>query len=152
MSILIHGVLNDNSRICIHREVVRHTSLDMIVVTFAGRNGDVAFGRDPYSGDWTDTAQLNYWWLGRALLKWAWRENGEERKNSQQLRSEPCRRHMLEQLLNLADRCDGMRVDMAMLCVNDVVERTADDPHYVSFCWVAFLWIRNFTLEVLGPQ
>eukprot|EP00435_Cladocopium_sp_Y103_P058588 s1186_g20.t1 len=64
-----------------------------------GRNGDVAFGRDPYSGDWTDTAQLNYW-------------------------SETCRQHMLQELLHLADRCDGMRVDMAMLCVNDVVERT----------------------------
>jgi len=48
--------------------IMRHASLDiMIVLTFAvvgtiaGRNGDVAFGRDPYSGDWTDTAQLNYW-------------------------------------------------------------------------------------------
>lgn len=39
-------------------------------------------------------------------------------------RSETCRQHMLRELLHLADRCDGMRVDMAMLCVNDVVERT----------------------------
>ena len=39
-------------------------------------------------------------------------------------RSETCRQHMLQELLHLADRCDGMRVDMAMLCVNDVVERT----------------------------
>ncbi|CAK9109055.1 Aamy domain-containing protein [Durusdinium trenchii] len=64
-----------------------------------GRTGDTVFGRDPYSGDWTDTAQLNYW-------------------------SEACRQHMLQQLLDLADRCDGLRVDMAMLCVNEVVERT----------------------------
>ena len=35
-----------------------------IVSTFAGRDGNVAFGKDPYSGDWTDTAQLNYWCLG----------------------------------------------------------------------------------------
>ena len=28
-----------------------------------GRDGKVAFGKDPYSGDWTDTAQLNYWCL-----------------------------------------------------------------------------------------
>ena len=40
------------------------------------------------------------------------------------LRSETCRQHMLQELLHLAERCDGMRVDMAMLCVNDVVERT----------------------------
>ena len=139
--------------------IMRHASLDIMIVftfavfgTIAGRNGDVAFGRDPYSGDWTDTAQLNYWWLGGALLKWALWENGEEQKKSQHLRSEPCRRHMLEQLLHLADRCDGMRVDMAMLCVNDVVDRTADDPHSVSFCWVVFLWIRNVTLEVFWPQ
>ena len=36
----------------------------------AGRKGDVAFGRDPYSGDWTDTAQLNYWWHGINLKDW----------------------------------------------------------------------------------
>ncbi|CAJ1375490.1 unnamed protein product [Effrenium voratum] len=63
-----------------------------------GSEGPV-FGRDPYSGDWTDTAQLNYW-------------------------SETCREHMLQELLSLAERCDGARVDMAMLCINDVIERT----------------------------
>ena len=29
----------------------------------SGHDGKVVFGRDPYSGDWTDTAQLNYWRL-----------------------------------------------------------------------------------------
>mmetsp|Transcript_33888 Transcript_33888/g.105255 ORF Transcript_33888/g.105255 Transcript_33888/m.105255 type:complete len:358 (-) Transcript_33888:58-1131(-) len=57
------------------------------------------FGRDPYSGDWTDTAQLNYW-------------------------SEVCREHMAQELLAVAARCDAVRVDMAMLCCNPVVERT----------------------------
>ena len=30
---------------------------------FVRAHGSVAYGRDPYSGDWTDTAQLNYWRL-----------------------------------------------------------------------------------------
>ena len=62
--------------------------------------GCAAYGRDPYSGDWTDTAQLNYW-------------------------SEEGRRWALQQLFSLAERCDGLRVDMAMLCVNEVVERNS---------------------------
>jgi len=57
------------------------------------------YGRDPYSGDWTDTAQLNYW-------------------------SDSCRKHMQSQLRRVAGLCDGVRVDMAMLCCNDVVART----------------------------
>ena len=73
--------------------------IDIPDLFIRGRDGKVACGKDPYSGDWTDTAQLNYW-------------------------SETCRVHMLKQLLDVAERCDGMRVDMAMLCVNDVIERT----------------------------
>uniref|UniRef100_A0A7S4T568 Glycosyl hydrolase family 13 catalytic domain-containing protein n=1 Tax=Alexandrium monilatum TaxID=311494 RepID=A0A7S4T568_9DINO len=57
------------------------------------------FGRDPYSGDWTDTAQLNYW-------------------------SEKCREHISQELLKVAEKCDAVRVDMAMLCCNPVIERT----------------------------
>ena len=44
-----------------------------------------------------------------------------------QLRSEEGRRWALEQLFSLAERCDGLRVDMAMLCVNEVVERSILD-------------------------
>eukprot|EP00439_Symbiodinium_sp_Y106_P084242 s250_g25.t1 len=73
--------------------------IDIPDLFIRGRDGKVAFGKDPYSGDWTDTAQLNYW-------------------------STACREHMLQQLMDVAERCDGMRVDMAMLCVNDVIERT----------------------------
>ncbi|CAE7767144.1 malA [Symbiodinium sp. CCMP2592] len=73
--------------------------IDIPDLFIRGRDGKVAFGKDPYSGDWTDTAQLNYW-------------------------STACRDHMLQQLMDVAERCDGMRVDMAMLCVNDVIERT----------------------------
>mmetsp|Transcript_25957 Transcript_25957/g.57002 ORF Transcript_25957/g.57002 Transcript_25957/m.57002 type:complete len:484 (+) Transcript_25957:73-1524(+) len=57
-----------------------------------------AYGRDPYSGHWTDTAQLNYW-------------------------APACREHMADQLASVAARCDGVRIDMAMLCCNDVIER-----------------------------
>mmetsp|Transcript_51615 Transcript_51615/g.122835 ORF Transcript_51615/g.122835 Transcript_51615/m.122835 type:complete len:479 (+) Transcript_51615:71-1507(+) len=57
----------------------------------------VAYGRDPYSGHWTDTAQLNYW-------------------------APVCREHMADQLASIAARCDGVRIDMAMLCCNQVIE------------------------------
>lgn len=64
--------------------------------------GGPAFGRDPYSGDWTDTAQLNYW-------------------------SDACRKHMTDVLADIAGRCDGVRIDMAMLSCNAVVQRTWGD-------------------------
>jgi len=64
-----------------------------------GGDGEPLYGRDPYSGDWTDTAQLNYWSL-------------------------ECRAHMKRQLLEVAALCDGVRCDMAMLNCNDVVART----------------------------
>lgn len=62
----------------------------------------VAHGRDPYFPGWTDTAQLNY-------------------------RSGSLRQAMLDQLQSVADRCDGVRCDMAMLLLPDVIERTWGD-------------------------
>eukprot|EP00929_Paragymnodinium_shiwhaense_P062486 TRINITY_DN31195_c0_g1_i2.p1 TRINITY_DN31195_c0_g1~~TRINITY_DN31195_c0_g1_i2.p1 ORF type:complete len:378 (+),score=29.11 TRINITY_DN31195_c0_g1_i2:159-1292(+) len=89
--------------------VPNHTARDSPWISEASNLGDLyvvgegdmgpAFGTDPYSGDWTDTAQLNYW-------------------------SEPCREHMIRQLLSVASVCDGVRVDMAMLCCNPVFDRT----------------------------
>jgi hypothetical protein len=59
----------------------------------------LAYGRDPYFSGWPDTLQLNY---AESTLQDA----------------------MLEQLQNVAAKCDGVRCDMAMLILPDVFERT----------------------------
>ena len=58
-----------------------------------------AYGRDPYFSGWPDTLQLNY---GNAGLREA----------------------MTQTLLRLAEMCDGVRCDMAMLVLPEVFERT----------------------------
>ncbi len=55
----------------------------------------IAHGRDPYFAPWTDTAQLNYF-------------------------NPKTREFMLKNLLHVADLCDGVRCDMAMLSLNKV--------------------------------
>jgi hypothetical protein len=65
------------------------------------RNGStvLAFGRDPYFSGWSDTLQLNY--------------------------AEPALREaMASQLESIAEMCDGVRCDMAMLILPEVFERT----------------------------
>lgn len=58
-----------------------------------------AHGRDPYFDGWTDTVQLDY-------------------------RSAVTRRVMSDILLAIAERCDGVRCDMAMLVTRDIFRRT----------------------------
>lgn len=60
-----------------------------------------AHGRDPYFPGWPDTVQLDY-------------------------RSEGLRSAMIETLKAIADRCDGVRCDMAMLVLPEVFSRTWD--------------------------
>jgi hypothetical protein len=62
----------------------------------------LAHGRDPYFPGWPDTAQLNYRhpWLRKAM------------------------REVLE---TIADQCDGVRCDMAMLVLPEVFARTWGD-------------------------
>ena len=63
---------------------------------FKNANGVyIAHGRDPYFAPWTDTAQLNYF-------------------------NPKTREFMLKNLLHVADMCDGVRCDMAMLSLNKV--------------------------------
>jgi hypothetical protein len=58
-----------------------------------------AHGRDPYFPAWSDSVQVNYY--------------------------NPAARHfMTETLLQLAQICDGVRCDMAMLVLNDVFSNT----------------------------
>jgi hypothetical protein len=61
----------------------------------------LAHGKDPFFAPWTDTVQLDY-------------------------RLPMTRQAMAELLLSVADRCDGVRCDMAMLLLNDVFARTWD--------------------------
>lgn len=58
-----------------------------------------AHGRDPNFPPWNDTAQLNAW-------------------------SPVMRQMTITTLLHIADQCDGVRCDMAMLMMNDIVQRT----------------------------
>jgi glycosidase len=67
----------------------------------------LACGRDPYFPGWPDTIQLNY------------RHSG-------------LREAMRRELARVAERCDGVRCDMAMLVLPDVFRRTWGDralPH-----------------------
>ncbi len=59
----------------------------------------MAYGRDPYFAGWPDTLQLNY---ANPALQEA----------------------MIGELLKVAQLCDGVRCDMAMLILPDVFERT----------------------------
>lgn len=67
----------------------------------------LAHGRDPYFPGWPDTLQLNY-------------------------RHPGLRDAMIHDLRRVADQCDGIRCDMAMLLLPDVFQRTwgeASTPH-----------------------
>ncbi len=58
-----------------------------------------AHGRDPYFPPWTDTVQINAF-------------------------SSEARLRAINMLLGIAEQCDGVRCDMAMLMTNDVFSRT----------------------------
>jgi glycosidase len=62
----------------------------------------IAHGRDPYFPGWPDTFQVNY-------------------------RSQGLRQAMIAELIEIAKRCDGVRCDMAMLPLPDVIQRTWGD-------------------------
>ena len=64
----------------------------------------LAFGRDPYFPGWADTFQLNH-------------------------RHPGLREALMGEMTRVAERCDGLRCDMAMLLLPEVIKRTwgADD-------------------------
>jgi hypothetical protein len=68
-------------------------------VTSGGVTRTLAHGRDPYFDGWTDTVQLD-------------------------VRRTDTRAAMIDELLSIASRCDGVRCDMAMLVLEDVFART----------------------------
>ena len=59
----------------------------------------LAYGRDPYFDGWSDTLQLNY---GNPALQAT----------------------LIEELLKISQRCDGLRCDMAMLVLPEIFQRT----------------------------
>ncbi|MHA2329722.1 MAG: alpha-amylase family glycosyl hydrolase, partial [Candidatus Hodarchaeales archaeon] len=60
----------------------------------------IAYGKDPYFPPWTDTFQLNYY-------------------------NKDTRKYMTDILINqIAEVSDGVRCDMAMLCLNDILNKT----------------------------
>ncbi len=63
----------------------------------------IAFGRDPTFPGWTDTAQLNSLFV-------------------------PARKAIISELLRVAELCDGVRCDMAMLLLRGVFLLTWTDP------------------------
>jgi hypothetical protein len=59
----------------------------------------IACGRDPYFPPWTDTAQVNAFHPG-------------------------LRQAVIETVSSMADQCDGIRCDMAMLLISSIFEKT----------------------------
>ena len=106
------------------------------------RQGDLllAHGRDPYFPGWPDTLQLNY---GHPATQEA----------------------MIGELKKIADQCDGVRCDMAMLVLPDVFQRTwgiSAEPfwpkatervreQHSGFCFMAEVyWDLEWTLQQQG--
>jgi glycosidase len=79
-------------------QALTHTH-DTFLVPHRGATRLLAHGRDPYFAGWTDTAQLD-------------------------VRRTDTRAAMIEALRSIAERCDGVRCDMAMLVLEDVFART----------------------------
>lgn len=75
----------------------------------------IAHGKDPYFPAWNDTAQLDY-------------------------RNPNTRSAMIAVLESVADQCDGVRCDMAMLLLNEVFNKTWRDFPTVGPCAVGEFW------------
>jgi hypothetical protein len=75
----------------------------------------LAFGKDPYWAPWTDTVQLDY-------------------------RRAETRAAMTSLLLEIAERCEGVRCDMAMLLLNDVFVSTWKDFPTKESCPKTEFW------------
>ncbi len=89
----------------------------------------VAHGKDPFFPGWTDTAQIEY-------------------------RRQATRAAMRDVLRAIADRCDGIRCDMAMLALTDVFARTwrhvpFDEPATGEFWADAIAHVRRTHPRVL---
>ncbi|MDH3649322.1 MAG: alpha-amylase family glycosyl hydrolase [Saprospiraceae bacterium] len=136
------SLINDNSEVFLQ---VRQDQFEQDKHTFYERNGlFLAHGKDPYFSAWTDTVQLNYFQAAT-------------------------HRFMLSKLAEVAAVCDGVRCDMAMLLLPDVVSKTwghlydsqpvdfwssAIDEikkRYPDFIFIAEVyWGKQYELQLLG--
>lgn len=105
----------------------------------------LAHGKDPNYPPWTDTAQLNFF-------------------------NPNTREALIQELHTIAQYCDGVRCDMAMLVLNDVFSQTWGEYleswrvplqefwsetffHFPDFVWIAEVyWDREWDLQQLGFQ
>jgi hypothetical protein len=96
-----HEWVNTHPEFYVHgnEEILRREPQNYIRMASGGSSSIFAFGRDPYFAGWPDTVQLNY--------------------------AEPAlQQAMIGELKKIANHCDGVRCDMAMLILPDVFERT----------------------------
>jgi glycosidase len=80
-----------------------------------GRDLVIAHGRDPYFPGWEDTAQINAF-------------------------SPQYRQVALDTIMHIADQCDGIRCDMAMLMVNRVFAQTWRGHYHESAMPATEFW------------
>ena len=96
-------VATDHPWIIAHPEYFAQGTLDDLAQThgefFDAGGAVIANGRDPYFAPWPDVAQLNAF-------------------------SPSLRQATKELLISIAQQCDGMRCDMAMLLINSIFKRT----------------------------
>ena len=112
---------------------------------FVHDGAGLALGKDPYFPPWPDVVQLNAFSL-------------------------PLRSAMVSTLGDIADQCDGVRCDMAMLTINEVFARTWGDrvgeapaqeywpmmidavrQTHPDFCFIAeAYWDMEYTLQEQG--
>jgi hypothetical protein len=83
----------------VDREEHRQNPAASFTAERQGRAYYVARGRDPYFPPWPDSAQLNYF-------------------------HQPARQAVIAELKKIADHCDGVRCDMAMLVLNEIFATT----------------------------
>ncbi|HEY6867807.1 MAG TPA: alpha-amylase family glycosyl hydrolase [Candidatus Eisenbacteria bacterium] len=98
---LDHPWVEDHPEYYVRGSEIDQTRAPQNYVWVRRKGGDLllAHGRDPYFPGWPDTLQLDY---GNPATQAA----------------------MIDELLRIAGRCDGVRCDMAMLVLPEVFERT----------------------------
>lgn len=101
---LDHPWRDTNPEFLVHGDDARLSREPENYVAVETRSGRrvLAYGRDPYFSGWPDTLQLNYCHRG-------------------------LRDAVIGEIARVADRCDGIRCDMAMLLNPDVFRRTWGD-------------------------
>jgi hypothetical protein len=120
LKLMLDFVPNHTS--CIHPWVRSHperyvSSSKPAPESFRAGKHWIAHGKDPYFPAWTDTAQLDY-------------------------RNPDTHSAMIDELLKVAERCDGVRCDMSILILNIVFAQTWRDELYES----------HFKSHFLPPQ